>query len=1092
MAGSWNIRTLQDNNNNLERRTAIISKVLKKYNLDIVALSETRLPGTGQLKEKDYTFFWSGLPEEEHRHAGVGFAIKRSLAEKLDSVPQALNERLMTIYLPLSKKQRLFIISAYAPTMSHSQDEKEKFYEDLRQILKKVSPCDSILLLGDLNARVGSDHQAWPDVLGRHLLGACNSNGLLLLSLCSEFKLTITNSIFQQRNIYKGTWQHPRSKHWHTLDYVIMRQSERNCVKTTRAHRGTEMWSDHRLVRSKLNIHIPSKPRRSESTATKKINFSALKDHETASSFSKALEKAVEKCSITEDIESSWKDLKDVMYETSLNALGFPKKKSQDWFDENDKETSDIIDSMHLAHKRYMSNKSCKAAKNNYVLTKRSAQKHLRALKEKWWHTKAKELQSAADSNNTQAFYKGLKAVYGPQTRGASPLLSSDGKRLLVDEDKIMERWVEHYNEVLNRTSTVNMDVINSIAQREVIQEMDLLPTATEVKKAIKILRRGKPGKDEIPADVYIAGGPQLVRKMTKLLATIWQKGEVPQDFKDASIVSLFKNGKRSLCDNYRGISLLSVAGKILARIIITRINQHLTDSVYSESQCGFRKGRGTIDMIFCLRQLQEKSREHRTPLYMAFIDLTKAFDSVCRSALWVILEKLGVPTQMRKIIQSFHDGMLAQVVHNGKLSSLFEVHNGTKQGCVLAPLLFALYFAVMLNYALKNKKVGVPVTFRTTGGLFNIRRFGAKTKVSTESMIDFLFADDCALVSQSCQELQQIVDFFSNACKDFGLTISTKKTEIVFQPPPHTDISSISPPVICVNGIPLKTNHKFCYLGSTISDKATLENELHLRMSKASQAFGKLEKRLWSSHDISLPTKIDVYRAVVIPSLTYGCETWTPYRKHIKMLDAFHLRKLRSICNISWKDKITNLEVLSRCQISGIETFLLKSQLRWTGHVIRMEDHRLPKIMLYSQLANAKRPEGRPLLRYKDKLKENLSRVKFPKPDWEQVAFQRTDWRVVCNQHVTKFENERTQKMKQDREARKAPRAACSSDPFVCNICYKICKSNAGLSSHRRTQHPPHAVANNEAGVGYTCRICKKVCKSERGFKIHLRVHKN
>ena len=218
------------------------------------------------------------------------------------------------------------MISAYAPTMNHPLDEKEKFYEDLRRILKKVSPHDSILLMGDFNARVGNNHQAWPDVLGKHLLGTSNSNGLLLLSICSEFNLTITNSIFQQRNMYKGTWCHPRSKHWHTLDYVITRQSERNCVKITRAHRGTELWSDHRLVRSKLKIHIPSKPQRSKPTAPKKINFNALKNPATATSFSQKLDEAVEQCSITEDIESSWKSLKDIMYETSLGVLGFPKK----------------------------------------------------------------------------------------------------------------------------------------------------------------------------------------------------------------------------------------------------------------------------------------------------------------------------------------------------------------------------------------------------------------------------------------------------------------------------------------------------------------------------------------------------------------------------------------------------------------------------------------------------------------------------------------------------------------------------------------------------------------------------------------------
>ena len=97
----------------------------------------------------------------------------------------------------------------------------------------------------------------------------------------------------------------------------------------------------------------------------------------------------------------------------------------------------------------------------------------------------------------------------------------------------------------------------------------------------------------------------------------------------------------------------------------------------------------------------------------------------------------------------------MAQVIYTGKVSPSFPIKNGTKQGCALAPLLFANYFAVMLDLALKDKSFGIPVHFRTTGGLLNIRRFTATTKTLLEMVCDQLFADDCALVAQTSQDLQ-------------------------------------------------------------------------------------------------------------------------------------------------------------------------------------------------------------------------------------------------------------------------------------------------------------------------------------------------
>jgi len=108
----------------------------------------------------------------------------------------------------------------------------------------------------------------------------------------------------------------------------------------------------------------------------------------------------------------------------------------------------------------------------------------------------------------------------------------------------------------------------------------------------------------------------------------IWEEKYLPGDWRDANNVTIFKKGDKQQCENYRGISLLSIAGKVLTRIILRHL-QILAEDVLPESQCGFPSNRGTIDMIFCARQLQERSKEQQRPLYFIFYDLEKAFDSV-------------------------------------------------------------------------------------------------------------------------------------------------------------------------------------------------------------------------------------------------------------------------------------------------------------------------------------------------------------------------------------------------------------------------------------------------------------------------------
>nr|VZI32437.1 unnamed protein product [Spirometra erinaceieuropaei] len=246
--------------NQPDRRTALVARELARYKEDIAALSETRFSEQGQLEEVDTgdTFFWSGRPKAERRDAGVAFAIRNDIVGRLPCLPQGINDRLMSLRLPLRGGGTFAtVISAYDPPMSsHDAAARDKFYEDLPALLATVSKADKLIVLGDFNARVGTDHTAWRGVLGPHGLRGSKDNGLLLIHTCAEHRLILTNTFFCLPERERATWRHPRSRQWHLLDYVLVRRRDRRDVLVTKAIADADGRTDHRLVISKMRIRL--------------------------------------------------------------------------------------------------------------------------------------------------------------------------------------------------------------------------------------------------------------------------------------------------------------------------------------------------------------------------------------------------------------------------------------------------------------------------------------------------------------------------------------------------------------------------------------------------------------------------------------------------------------------------------------------------------------------------------------------------------------------------------------------------------------------------------------------------------------------
>nr|VZI18663.1 unnamed protein product [Spirometra erinaceieuropaei] len=334
-------------------------------------------------------------------------------------------------------------------------------------------------------------------------------------------------------------------------------------------------------------------------------------------------------------------------------------------------------------------------------------------------------------------------------------------------------------------------------------------------------------------------------------------------------------------------------------------------------------------------------------------------------------------------------------------------------------------------------------------------------------------------------------------------------------QPPPNSATAPNAPPQISVNGTQLQVVENFPYLGSTLSRNTKIDDEVANRISKASQAFGRLQSTVWNRHGLQLSTKLKMYKAVILPTLLYGAETWTVYAKQASRLNHFHLSCLRRILRLNWQDRIPDTDVLERTRILSIYAILRQIQLRWCGHLVRMDDERLPKRLFYGDVATGSRRQGGQIRRYKDTLKSSLKLLQINPTNWEELALNRPTWRRTVKTGAAIYEANRIAAAKAKREARKSqlrpatvPRTATDTtttspdsrdedQDYTCPHCDRTFTSHIGLVGHLRIHRTEPGEPVREAPT-YThrtrlhCPHCPRTFRHRMGLFGHMRIHES
>ena len=277
------------------------------------------------------------------------------------------------------------------------------------------------------------------------------------------------------------------------------------------------------------------------------------------------------------------------------------------------------------------------------------------------------------------------------------------------DRGLVLGSWARFFDTLLNsKSGQLRLDILEGIPQWPITHAFGVEPTENELIVALRSIANAKAvGPDELPVELLKLGtnhDSTVLREFRRVIKLVWHQREVPQRWRDAVIKVLHKKD-RTECSNYCVISLMSHAGKVLLRIIATRLSAYYeARNLLPEEQCGFRPHRSITDMMFAVRRLQELGKKARVPLFLCSIDLQKACDSDDRTLCLHVLARFGVPPQRIEVIRQFHDRMRACVRNDdGRCSEWFEVAQGLRQECVLSSLLFSVFFAAILLVALER-----------------------------------------------------------------------------------------------------------------------------------------------------------------------------------------------------------------------------------------------------------------------------------------------------------------------------------------------------------------------------------------------------
>ena len=1072
---TWNLQGISMRERNRARLKNTIGYITKQ-GWEITMLSEIRADRMGVI--------WMGAGEETTaviHSLRCGVILRGSARDEWNRGKQQMDFRERAVSIQIGK---LSLISVYQPVSTHGEAAIEKYRNDVEDLMSRTPKGNLLIIGGDHNSQIGKQ-SARTGVAGKWGLGTyTNRQGHDLLNWCEENHLAWVNSF--SKHPQRGTWWHRTQKKWYELDGFIMRQEQRHRHLVSMRVMNEMSLSDHKPVI--IRVKTKMKKWRASVKPMPNIKWETLRTGAAKEEFRRKTAALIE----DEEIGKSrgWTEISNILVKTAKAVCGVqPKTVENPWtigFEEELGEIRQEINKWWEARRKATNPITSRIFQTKLKRSRRRMKRRLRDLEREWWDERIAECEDAARRGDFGAMHSVLRKL---GTRKSKP---QAGHKITTEQfrahfSKISEQRFENTPEEIQNAVELTTDRSQEISLTEANEELNATPSAEEILQAMEEVNDSAPGSDKVRMR-YIREAcaeirwnvVELVQHMFETRADKWE-----ELIKVGQIVPLFTKGDRDNPGNYRGVCLLAMVSRILARVLAKRLRAWTEKhNILDNNQSGFRPGQSTADATQVIMRIQEDMRyirARRTAMGLPgngkepegrLLDLEKAYPRVSKPALWQFLQRHALQGNFLNTLKDLHEATAYVIKGKTGDSESWIPQRGLREGCPTSPVLFNIFHQMVIRVAERNRQsksgnpVGIPWNHVEQSKLPGPNQFGKFNSECTRTHLTMsLFADDTTILGTTdemetgCAAIKETMQMFEERNN------ASKEEKLVFGDSQSADTRMLG-----------------CWVDPKIDTRR--------RISRAAKLWARVKPQLMKSR-LSKRQQALIIQACVETGLLFDATTRSWHKSEIKSMQSWIERAYRYV----WSNKReaplktmekthTNMQdVRNSLGITSLQIKIEQRSLQRIGHVLRMGNDKPAKRAVcgwlpeMEEVAN-ERTKIRTTPHYWRKL---VKEAGIDPTNLDTLTANRKEWREIIKKRTNRVE--RWERSHGNREApAEFPRnTEVARRDLTCPECQKACKSAGGLSIHIKRIH-------RQPRNQFLCPTCQKEFNSENTMKNHAK----